>query len=432
MHYELLHVTALHAAGVTIFGILGWVLVALLLTAYLTHAAIRRTMRGPADAGHEETRRIVEEQSAIRRVATLVAHGVPPPRIFEAVATEMGRLLGVDYTVINRFDADDAMTVVAGWSSSTTDENMCAPPIGSRWPTTGSVAARVLRTGRPARMRTDDPEAGGIAAWGRERRVTSAVGCPITVAGRIWGIMVILSLAPGEQPKETEERTFEFIELIGTAIANAESRAELAAAHARVVAAGDATRRRIERNLHDGAQQRLVSLALDLQASKEALPPDQKDVRDRLDHTVRGLTGVVEELQEISRGLHPAVLAKDGLGPALKTLVRRSAIPVDLEVHGDRRLDDSVEVAVYYIVSEALTNAAKHSNASEVSVVLQIDDKAARLTVRDNGVGGADPRGGSGLTGLTDRVEALDGTIEIKSPPEHGTSLSVCIPDVAG
>ena len=206
------------------------------------------------------------------------------------------------------------------------------------------------------------------------------------------------------------------------------SRAELTASRARVVAAADETRRRLERDLHDGAQQRLVSLSLDLRAAEASVPAGLGDLKDHLAHVAKGLTDAVDDLREISRGLHPAVLSRGGLGPALKTLARRSAVPVRLQIGTDRRLPDGVEAAAYYVVSEALTNAAKHARASVVAVDLEVDDTFLRLDIRDDGVGGADPALGSGLVGLKDRVEALGGTIEVTSPAGGGTSLAVKLP----
>jgi signal transduction histidine kinase len=207
---------------------------------------------------------------------------------------------------------------------------------------------------------------------------------------------------------------------------------ELTESRARVVAAGDETRRRIERDLHDGTQQRLVSLGLDLRAAEAMLPPEQTELRSQLSHTAEGLTGAIEELQEISRGIHPAILSKGGLGPALKTLARRSAIPVELEVESGHRLPEPIEAAAYYVVSEALTNAVKHSRASAVQVQVASRDGFVQVSIRDDGVGGAAPGQGSGLIGLKDRVEALGGEIEIASPSGSGTSLRVRIPTAAG
>jgi PAS domain S-box-containing protein len=206
------------------------------------------------------------------------------------------------------------------------------------------------------------------------------------------------------------------------------SRAELAASRARIVTAADQTRRQIERNLHDGVQQRLVSLALDQRSAQEMVPPELRELRAQLSRVADGLVGALGELQEISRGIHPAILARGGLAPALKTLARRSGVPVELEVRTETRLPESVEVAVYYVVSEALTNTAKHAHASVVHVNVDAHDGVLELSIRDDGCGGADPARGSGLIGLTDRVDALGGTIEVASPVGQGTTLLITLP----
>ena len=191
--------------------------------------------------------------------------------------------------------------------------------------------------------------------------------------------------------------------------------------------AGDQVRRRFERDLHDGAQQRVVSLGLELRAIEAALPAERQDLCDRMSRVVAGLSGVFADLQEISRGIHPAILSKGGLGPAIKTLARRSTVPVDLDLAIDGRLPESVEVAAYYVVAEALTNVAKHAHASAVTICASADD-SLRLAITDDGVGGAGARGGSGLIGLKDRVEAIAGRLQVVSPAGNGTRLVVTIP----
>jgi signal transduction histidine kinase len=205
------------------------------------------------------------------------------------------------------------------------------------------------------------------------------------------------------------------------------SRTELAASRARIVAAADETRRQIERDLHDGVQQRLVSLRLELRAMESEMPPDSQ-LRDQLAHAASGLSGALEDLVEISRGIHPSILAEGGLSPGLKTLARRSAVPVELDVRAETPLPAPVEVAAYYVVSEALTNTAKHAHASTVHVAVEARDGVLELSIRDDGSGGADPTRGSGLMGLTDRVDALGGTIEVMSPVGAGTTLLVTLP----
>jgi signal transduction histidine kinase len=229
-------------------------------------------------------------------------------------------------------------------------------------------------------------------------------------------------------PRETEARLTGFTELVATAIANAESRSELAASRARIVAASDETRRRFERDLHDGAQQRLVTLALSLRSAYGKLPHDLDEARTELSHVGQGLVAVQNELREISRGIHPAILSEGGLAPALKSLARRSPIPVALDVRVEGRLPEPVEVCAYYVVSEMLTNTAKHAQASQVHVVVARADTGLQISVRDDGIGGADPARGSGLVGLRDRVEVLGGTIVFRSARGSGTGVEALLP----
>ena len=267
-----------------------------------------------------------------------------------------------------------------------------------------------------------------MPVWAREHGIRSGVGSPIIVEGLLWGVIIAFSGAAGPRPEGSGERLLAFTELVAMAIANTESRAELTASRARVVAAADETRRRIERDLHDGTQQRLISLALELRAAEARVPPDQRSLVRQWSRTAQGLTDVVEELREISRGLHPAILEKGGLGPALRALARRAGVPVEFSVRVPGRLPERVEVAAYYVVSEALTNAAKHARASVVRVDAGVADGTLRLLVQDDGAGGADPARGSGIIGLSDRVAAVGGRIEITSPPGSGTTLMVTIP----
>jgi signal transduction histidine kinase len=269
---------------------------------------------------------------------------------------------------------------------------------------------------------------GEIGTWVRSHGIRHVVGCPVSVEGRTWGAMIIFSHEAEPRAGVTEDRMLDFVKLVSTAIANAQGRSELLASRARVVAASDESRRRIERNLHDGAQQQLVSLGLRLRAVEATVPPGQAELRTELSSTVQSLSAILEDLHEISRGLDPSILTRNGLRPALKSLARRSAVPVELDVRVCRRLPEQVEVAMYYTVSEALTNVAKYAHASEVDIELRLEDEVARLSVHDDGVGGAHFGGGSGLVGLRDRVEALGGGIHVVSPSGGGTSLIVDIP----
>jgi signal transduction histidine kinase len=372
-----------------------------------------------------EITRLAEEQAALRRVATLVARGAPPAEVFEAVVTEIGRLFReASAAALSRYETDEELTLVGKWN-----QREGYVPVGARYPLVeGTVGSLVSATHRPGRVDIDAEVHRHLPAVIRDLDWTSVVGAPILVEGGLWGLVAISSTTEQPLPPSTEERLTEFTELVATAIANAESRAELTASRARIVATADATRRRIERDLHDGAQQRLVSLALELRAAQTALPPELEDQRAELSCVVEGLTEVLDELREIASGIHPAILSEGGLAPALKTLARRSPIPVVLDVRVSGRLGESIEVAAYYVVAEMLTNAAKHARALSVHVGVAGADGVLRLSVRDDGVGGADPERGSGLVGLRDRVEALGGTLAIESPRGAGTAIDVALP----
>jgi signal transduction histidine kinase len=392
--------------------------------ALLRAAREREAMRSVVEGSREELRVLAEEQAALRRVATLAARGAPPDGVFAAVTEEVGRLLPVDFAYMGRYGPDGTVTTIASWGRTT------APvPAGRRRSLGGNtIGTLVFETGRPARMDDYSDGSGLLDPEVRETGLRSRVGTPIVVEGRLWGVMAAGSKLDRPLPADTESRLVAFTELLATAIANAESRAELAASRARIVAAGDESRRRIERDLHDGAQQRLVSLGLELRAAQAAVPPQLGALGGGLARVADGLASVLEELREISRGIHPAILSQGGLAPAFRTLARRSAVPVELEVRTCRRLPEHVEVAAYYVVSEALTNAAKHAHASLVHVELEEQDGAVQLAIHDDGIGGADPGRGSGLVGLSDRIAALAGTLEVTSPPGGGTSLLIEIP----
>jgi len=370
---------------------------------------------------------LADEQAALRRVATLVARGTSPTAVFAVVAKEVGRLVSIDGARILRYETDGTATVISVWSDAAAIPTELEA--GSRLTLDGeSVAALVLRTGRPARIDSYANAHGSIAVRMGQHGFRSAAGAPIVVDGLLWGVMAAVSSQAEPLPVGLESRIAQFTELVATAIANAESRAALAASRARIVAAADETRRRIERDLHDGTQQRLVSLGLELRAAQAAVPPQLGELQRELSRVAEGLASVFDELREISHGIHPAILSEGGLEPALKALCRRSALPVELDVHARRRLPEPVEVAAYYVVSEALTNTAKHAQASVVHVELATVDAILRLAIRDDGIGGADPVQGSGLVGLSDRIEALGGTLQVTSPAGNGTTLLIEIP----
>ena len=370
-----------------------------------------------------ELREFADEQAALRRVATLVARAAAPEDVFAAITEETGRLLRADHATIGRYGPDGSRTVVASWSS-TPD----AFPVGSQWRLGGhNLQTMVFHTGTAARIDDYAAASGTLGEFGYQFGLRAAVGVPVRVERRLWGVAVAGSRA-GRLPADAEAQLTGFTELAGTAIANAEAQAALTASRARIVATADATRRRIERNLHDGAQQRLVSLALELRAAQAAAPAGAGHLVQQLDEVTTGLDDVLGDLREIAGGLHPAILAESGLAPALKTLARRSAVPVLLDVQVSRRLPDPVEIAAYYTVSEALTNAAKHAHATTADVQVTERDGGLHVRVRDNGRGGADVSHGSGLVGLKDRAEALGGRLRMDSPPGAGTTLEITLP----
>ncbi len=378
-----------------------------------------------ARGAEEQFRQIAEEQAALRRVATLVARAAPPQEVFAAVTEEAGLVLNADLARMNRYGPDGGHVVVAGWTS--TGDTMPVP-LGTWWSGGGrNVAGLVFQTGRPARIDdyTDATGSGAdlVRSWG----LRSAVGTPVSLEGRLWGVLVVGSRA-GPLPADTEARLAGFTELVATAIANTEARTELIASRARIVAAADATRSRIERDLHDGAQQRLVSLGLQLRAALAAAPPGADDLAQLLEGAIADVTGVLEELREIAHGLHPAVLAEGGLRPALRALARRCVIPVRLDVQVAERLPEPAEFAAYYTVAEALTNTAKHARASAAEVEVTAGEGVLRVRIRDDGVGGADFGRGTGLAGLKDRVESSGGQIILESPRGAGTSLYAELP----
>lgn len=382
------------------------------------------TMAGSLEASRNELGRLADEQAALRRVATLVARGVPAAEVATAVAEEAGRLLGTDMAHVLRFEPDGSVTTVAGWSRD--GDHL---PVGTRYPIEdGTVSAVILQTGRPARIDSYADTPGSIGAGVRGLGLQSSVASPITVEGRLWGATAVSSKRPEPLPAGTEAHIAGFTELAATAIANSLARIELAASGARIVKAADETRRRIERDLHDGIQQRLVSLGLDLRAVQAGVPTELGGLGTQLALVGDGLGEAMKELRELSHGIHPAILSEGGLGPALKALARRSAVLVETDLKIEARLPEPVEAAAYYVVAEALTNAAKHAHASVVHVSVQPPGDRLHLSVRDDGIGGADPSRGSGLVGLSDRVQALGGTITVHSPVGEGTTLQVDLP----
>jgi PAS domain S-box-containing protein len=370
-------------------------------------------------AAEAALRRLAAEQAALRRVATAVAAETEPRRLFGLVIEEVGRLMEAQSSNMIRYDDDRTATVIGGWNA----EGVSSVPVGASVRVDGdTAAARVWRTGRPARVDTYAGQTGELAETLRSLGFRSAIAAPVVLGGRLWGAVIVSSVDPEPFPEGAEQRIADFAELAAQALANAEARAQLAASRARIVQAGDAERRRLERNLHDGAQQRLVSLSITLRLAARRHQEDHE-----LLHAVEELGHALEELRELARGIHPAVLTEYGLGPALDALAARATLPVDLDVELAERLPPAVEAAAYYVVAEALTNVAKYARASGARVHVFRNDGGAVVEVRDDGVGGAQ-ESGSGLRGLADRVEALGGGLWLNSPPGAGTTLLAEIP----
>jgi signal transduction histidine kinase len=362
---------------------------------------------------------LADEQAALRRVATLVARGTEPVTLFSTVCSEAQALLGAERAGILRFHDDRTVTVLAN-TGEQGEHN-----VGARISfDPGFVVGWVHETHQAARFDTDDPTAADMPEIVRTIGIRSAVGGPIVVDGELWGVITLASL-DRSLPSGMERRLADFTELVATAIANAESKSELAASRRRIVTAADEERRRIQRDLHDGIQQRLIALSFRTRAMMQRPPDELPAFAAELSE---GLQDASDELREISRGIHPTILTRAGLGPALRALGGRSDVPIEVDVKLDERLPAPTAAAAYYIASEALTNVAKHAHANVVHLIASDDKGILTLEVRDDGIGGVDASRGSGILGLTDRVEALGGTISINSPPRGGTTLSVRLP----
>jgi signal transduction histidine kinase len=372
----------------------------------------------------QDLRHLTDIQAALRRLATLVARGERPEVVFAAVTREVLRHFGSGTARMIRYEADGTSTLVA--NEGTTGPHV---RVGKRWegyPSTG-LTATVWETGQPARV-DDYRDLPGGEPYVREG-LRSAVGMPILVDGRLWG-MIAAGSGDGPPPDGIEQRMTQFTDLVATAVANAQNRAELVASRARIVAATDAARRQIERDLHDGVEQRLLRLVVRLRSA--AALHESDEIRAEIADVATELMSVIDELREISRGIHPEVLSRAGLRPALRALSRRSATPVEMDVRVEGRLPGPIEVGAYYVVSETLTNAVRHARASVVEVDAEASDGTLRVSVRDDGVGGADPGLGSGLVGLKDRIEALGGTFSVHSPAGGGTTVTCELPMLAG
>jgi PAS domain S-box-containing protein len=369
-----------------------------------------------------EVARLADEQAALRRVATLVARGSPPQEVFAAVAEELGRLLPVEDTAMLRYEDDGTATLVAtgGDRTHTLD-------VGTRLPLDGENAtALVHRTGRPARIDDYGKATGAIGERVRDLGTASVVGFPIVVDGGLWGVMVAAQGAGEPLPAGTESRVGKFTELLATAVSNVQARSDLAASRARVVAAADEERRRVVRDLHDGAQQRLIHTIVTLRLAHEALQPGQEPASELVSDALEQAQHATAELRELAQGILPTILTRGGLRAAVEALATRTQVPVEVTVSVDR-LPAPVEATAYFVVAEALTNVAKHSRATCATVTARVEDGTLRVEVRDDGVGGARPDG-SGIVGLADRLAALDGRLRVESPADGGTLVAADIP----
>jgi signal transduction histidine kinase/limonene-1,2-epoxide hydrolase len=365
--------------------------------------------------------RLAEEQAALRRVATLVALESSPSEVAAAVAKEVAGLLGVENMRMARYEADATVTVVAEWG-----EPDAAFPVGTRLPLGGkNIASQVLRTERPARIEYAKAT-GAVGAYARSMGIRSAVGAPIVVDGRLWGVMVATSPEAGSLRADTESRLENFTELVATAISNTEAREEVAASRARIVAATDEERRRVVRDLHDGAQQRLVHTIITLKLARRAVQNEREDAAALLTEALDHAEQATAELRELAHGILPAVLTQGGLRAGVDALASRMPVSVENGVSVGR-LPAAVEATAYFVVAEALTNVAKHARAERAAVTARVEDGTLVVHVRDDGVGGAQ-RNGSGLTGLTDRLAALDGELRVESPADRGTVVAATIP----
>jgi len=375
---------------------------------------------------HARAKRLADEQAALWRVATLVAEGAPPTAVFDAVAAETEGLLGADRVSLSRYEPDAEISVLAHRGSGAE-----LVPTGSRLSHEGdNVQEMVRRTERPARMENFDEAQGEIADVQRTMGVRGVVAVPVVLDGRVWGVIGASWVGEESPPVGTEERMAQFARLLATAIANAESRDQLTASRARLVTEGDAARRRLARDLHDGAQQRLVQTIVRLKLAQQALGEEDDQTESLLREALEEAEESNRELRELAHGILPAALTRGGLRAGVDQVVARLDVPVEVDLPGERFTAD-VEASAYFIVAEALTNVVKHAQAEHAEVSAAVEDGVLRVQVRDDGSGGADPDG-HGLVGMADRVTALGGRLEIDSPPGEGTRLAATLPLNAG
>ncbi len=376
-------------------------------------------------ASEETQRELTAGQAALRRIATLVAGEAASARVFERVTVEAARTVGASAASLARFDADNTVTFIGAWSRS----GVLAFPVGATMSLDGAgVLAAVRKTGEPEWIHRYDDLAGPIVERITSLGYDSATAAPIKLGGEVWGALVAAGERGAPLPAGAERRLADFAELVALALANADAYRELEESRARIVEATDGERRRLERNLHDGAQQRLVSLALQLKLIRTALTRDPSAAESMLSEADSELKQALGELRELARGIHPGALTARGLQPALNALADRAPVPVRVMQVPEARLPEPVEVAIYYLVAEATTNVAKYARATHATVTVERSNGSVTVVVTDDGIGGAEPRSGTGLIGLADRIEALGGRFHIESYRGRGTRLSAEIP----
>jgi signal transduction histidine kinase len=411
----------------------GAALVISLLTAYVVSELARRAQEQAREArlraqeaedAQREFRQLADEQAALRRVATLVAEVVPTAEVFEAVTREVGLQCDADLARMERFESDRAVTALAAWNRSG-DARLA---VGTRFALEGtSIAAQVYETGRPARVDSFVGATGPIAREAQALGIRSSVGCPIVVGGRTWGVIAASTRREAPFPANTESQIADFTELVATAVSNAAAQAGLVASRARLVTAADDARRRVVRDLHDGAQQRLVHSIITLKLARHAQERgDEETAKARVGEALDETQVANAELRELAHGILPAVLARGGLAAGVGALKTRVHVPVSVDVPKER-FPPEIEATAYFVAAEALTNVAKHSRAHGANVTAWVDDSVLHLAVQDDGVGGARPDG-SGLLGLQDRVTALGGRLHVESAPGDGTRVTATLP----
>jgi signal transduction histidine kinase len=397
---------------------------ALLFTGYVRDITERRRAEQDLITARSRFKDVADEQAALRRVAMLVARGAAANDVFDAVCEETGRLIGATSVNLAHFTADAMNLTMAGWSLRGNHV-----PTGTRLPLQGdTVRTLVQRTQRPSRVDSYDKAAGELAALLRSLGIKSEVAAPVVIDGQVWGALIASSDQHERFPRDTELRAASFAELIATAVSNATARSELIDSRARTVAAADAARQRLTRDLHDGAQQHFVNTVINLQLAQQKWSSAPERAKELLDLAAQEATVGIGSLRDLVAGIHPAILTYRGVAAALEALAARLPVPVDLDV-SEMRLPGPIEASIYFFCSEALTNVVKHAQATFARVRMAIEEEDLVMEVRDDGIGGAlEQSTGSGLPGLHDRVGALDGTLVVTSPTAAGTTLQARIP----